>query len=108
MKKLAGRNKTLCLKYCHYFKPGKNEKLVCRGHEIVERLIQRGFSIDAAAPGRDFNRSRAEPLVQRMCSSCDFRKDGCDFMLDRLAPPCGGFVLLARLAETGMITVEDI
>jgi hypothetical protein len=29
-------------------------------------------------------------------------------MMDRQAPPCGGFVLLAQLIEAGIITIDDI
>jgi len=102
------RNKTLCLNYCSYYKPGKNEELACRGHEIVQRLIQRGNQLELAGCGREFDRARAEPLVQRICVHCNFQQDGCDFMLDRKAPPCGGFVLLAQHIESGAITIEDI
>jgi hypothetical protein len=102
------RNKTLCLNFCSYYKPGKNEELVCRGYEIVQRLIQRGNQLEFAGRGRGFDRTKAESLVQRMCVDCSFQQDGCDFMLDRKAPPCGGFVLLAQHIESGVITIEDI
>jgi hypothetical protein len=102
------RNKTLCLNFCSYYKPGKNEELACRGYEMVQRLIRRGRQLDLAGGSREFDRARAEALVQRMCVQCNFKPDGCDFMLDRKASPCGGFVLLAQLIETGVITIEDI
>jgi len=102
------RNKTLCLNFCSYYKPGKNEELACRGYEIVQRLTQRGKLPELAGGSREFDRARAESLVQRMCVQCDFEPDGCDFMIDRKAPPCGGFVLLAQLIESGVITIEDI
>jgi hypothetical protein len=71
-------------------------------------LIQRGKLLELAGCGKDFDRARAESLVQRMCEHCIFQQDGCDFMLDRKAPPCGGFVLLAQLIESGAIAIEDI
>jgi hypothetical protein len=108
MKNKQARNKTLCLNFCSYYKPGSDEGLACRGYEVVERLIQRGKSIDLAESGREFDPVRAESLVQRMCMNCDFQKDGCDYMLDRLVPPCGGVVLLARMLDEGTITIEDI
>jgi hypothetical protein len=37
--------KTLCLKHCSYYKPGKNEELACRGFHVVERLMQSGRTI---------------------------------------------------------------
>jgi len=108
MKKNFPLNKTLCLNFCTYYKPGKNEELACRGYEVVERLMQRGKALAFEGSGTEFDRARAESLVQRMCANCDFRKDGCDFMMDRQAPPCGGFVLLAQLIEAGIITIDDL
>jgi len=102
------RNRTLCSIFCSYYKPGKNEKLVCRGYETAERLIQRGKLPELAGCGREFDPAKAEALVQRMCVHCSFQEDGCDFMLDRKAAPCGGFVLLAHHIEPGVITIEDI
>ncbi len=98
---------SLCLPFCAYYKPGKNEELACRGYQVVERLMQSGKTIpfDVA---RDFDRRQAEALVKAMCRACDFRKDGCDFVQDRRAQPCGGFVLLARLLASGVIEIGDI
>ena len=109
MKNQTPLHKTLCFPFCVYYKPGKNERLACRGYKVVERLLRKGKIPPLASDaGRDFDRRRAESIVKTMCKACDFQKDGCDFMLDRNAPPCGGFVLLARLIETGVIVVEDI
>jgi len=108
MKKGRSLRKSLCLPFCAYFKPGKNEELACRGYAVVERLLQSGRCLPFAPGGRDFDRIRAEPVVKAVCHACDFQKDGCDFMADRKAPPCGGFVLLARLIEQGVITLVDI
>jgi hypothetical protein len=108
MKNAKRDDKTLCLNFCTYYRPGKNEELACRGYEVVARLVRQGRSLDFAVSDRKFDRGRAESLVERICVRCNFQKDGCDFMLDREAPPCGGFLLLARLLEAGTITLEDI
>ena len=99
---------TFEIKEGNYYKPGKNEEFACRGYEIVQRLVQRGKLLELAGCGREYDRAKAEPLVQRMCLHCDFQPDGCDFMIDRKAPPCGGFILLAQLIASGAITIEDI
>ncbi len=99
---------SLCLPFCAYYKPGKNEELACRGYVVVERLMQSGKIVSAGGADRVFDRNRAEAMVKALCGVCDFQKDGCDFMLDRSVPPCGGFVLLARLLEAGIITINDI
>jgi hypothetical protein len=108
MKKNLPLNKMLCLHFCAYYKPGRNEQLACRGYEVVDRLMQAGKIPPLDNAGSDFDRIRAESMVKVMCSACGFQKDGCDFMLDRSAPPCGGFVLLAQLIETGAIVIEDV
>ncbi len=98
----------LCSNFCAYYKPGKKEELACQGYRVVERLMQAGRSLPLQETCREFDRAQAEPIVQAMCTACDFRVDGCDFMLDRRALPCGGFVFLARLLETGRISIEEI
>jgi hypothetical protein len=108
MKKNAIGNRTLCLNFCSYYKPGKNEELACRGYQVVERMIREGRSLDLTKADCSFDCLRAEAVVLRMCVHCDFQKDGCDFMLDRQALPCGGFILLAKLLESGAITIEDV
>jgi hypothetical protein len=47
-------------------------------------------------------------LVNVLCLACDFHEQDCDFMQDRAARPCGGFVLLEQLLGSGVITIEDI
>ena len=45
MSKRGSLEQTLCLKYCAYYKPGKNEELACRGYTVVERFIREGKGI---------------------------------------------------------------
>ncbi len=99
---------SLCMQFCTYYKPGKKEELACRGYTVVERLMQSGKAVPANGADKGFDHERAEPLVSVLCRACDFHIDGCDFMLDREAAPCGGFVLLARLLEDGIIAIGDI
>ncbi len=108
MKKKRSIQTAICAPFCAYYKPGKNEELACRADGIAERLIRSGIVLPAGKADRSFDRARAETLVEALCRACDFREDGCDFMMDRMAPPCGGFVLLARLLESGVIEIEDI
>jgi hypothetical protein len=98
----------LCLKFCTYYKPGKNEELACRGYMVVERLLREGKSIDLDRTSGESSRIPTDRIVNALCLACDFQKQDCDFMLDRAARPCGGFVLLAQLLGTGVITIEDI
>ena len=101
-------NKTLCLNFCAYYKPDKDEALACRGYEVVERLIQEGRPILFQKSGAPRDQATTELIVQNLCSACGFQEDGCDFMLDRKAPPCGGFLFLAQLLGEGTITIDDI
>ena len=56
--------------------------------------------------GRDEVASDA--VVRAVCESCDFRDQDCDFAQDHKARPCGGYVLLSRLLDAKMISIEDI
>jgi len=98
----------LCLKFCPYYKPGKNEELACKGYTVVERLIQSGRRIDFEKYGLEFDNTDQEAVRQRMCMACAFHEQDCDFMLDRTAPPCGGFALVMQLLGSGVMTVEDV
>lgn len=100
--------RSLCERYCVYFKPGKNEELACRGYVVVEQLLDQKKIVLPVAGGRAFDPHKAELLIQSLCASCDFRENDCDFMADRAASPCGGFLLLAQLIERGSIAVDNI
>jgi hypothetical protein len=99
---------TLCLKFCSYYKPGKNEELACKGYMVVERLLREGISLVLASNSGESNPVSVDLLVMTLCMNCDFHEQDCDFMQNRAARPCGGFILLERLLSSGVITMEDI
>jgi hypothetical protein len=98
----------VCLQYCSYYKPGKDEALACRGYSVVERFLREGKILALDGHGRERKPGTAELMIKAMCTACDFFEQDCDFMQDRSAPPCGGFVLLEHLLRTGMITIEEL
>ena len=108
MKKKAPLIKTLCLKYCAYFKPDKNEKLACRGYHVVERLMQKGRPVTLEKTGLSADTKVTGQLVQALCSACSFREHDCDFFHDLVSNPCGGFTLLSQLLGSGRITIDEI
>lgn len=108
MKKIQSLEQALCLTFCSYYKPGKNEELACRGRTVVERLLQNGRMIVFDKSEKKIDSATAEMIVQKMCMSCDFHERDCDYMQDRAAPPCGGFILLAQLLSLGELAIEDI
>jgi len=99
---------TLCLQYCAYYKPDKNEALACRGYAVVERFLREGKNLVLDGQRREFEPAAAELIVTTMCTACDFYEHDCDFMQNRAAWPCGGFVLLSQLLESSVITIDDI
>jgi hypothetical protein len=99
---------TLCLKFCSYYKPGKNEALACRGYLVVERLSGEGKNLVLENNSGDSSPVLRDRLVNVLCLACDFHEQDCDFMQDRAARPCGGFVLLEKLLGSGVIAIEDI
>ena len=99
---------SLCVRYCAYYKPGKNEELACKGYAVMERLMRSNRRIVFEQYGHSPDSAVMEMLVQKMCMSCDFHEQDCDFIQDRTALPCGGFVLISRLLGSGVITLEEI
>ncbi len=99
---------SLCLPYCHYYKQGKDEDLMCRGALVVDRLILSGRNLGNSGEDQQTDSATKELMVRRLCIACDFRENDCDFAQDRRAQPCGGFILLVRLLKSGVITIEDI
>jgi len=99
---------TLCLKFCSYYKPGKNEALACRGYLVVERLTGEGKSLVLENNSGNSSPVPTDRLINVLCLACDFHEQDCDFMQNRAARPCGGFVLLEKLLGSGVITIEDI
>lgn len=106
--KEQGTCDALCINFCAYYKPGKNEELACRGYLIAERLVRQGRRISFERNGSGCDPASRELVVNRLCSACDFREDGCDFMEDRNSVPCGGFQFLAQLLAQGAISIEDL
>ena len=99
---------TLCLPYCIYYKPGKNDESVCRGAIVVDRLLRAGKPIAVVPPADKCRTVPDEFLMRHLCSVCDFHEHDCDFMQDRAATPCGGFLLLEKLLVSGMLALEDV
>lgn len=108
MRKDSLLEQILCSKYCTYYKPGKNEELACRGAVVVERLLHEGKNRALECHLREFEPADAELIIKTMCTACDFYEQDCDFMQNREARPCGGFVFLAQLLGSGVITIQDI
>jgi len=101
--------RVLCLPFCSYYKPGRNEELLCRGALVIKRLMQSGRDVTAGET-KLTNSNEAVPVLMGrvLCGDCDFREHDCDFAQDRQARPCGGYVLLSRLLDSRTISIEDI
>jgi hypothetical protein len=106
------KNKTLvqklCIPYCAYYKPGRNEELLCGGASVVKRWIQEGRQLAPEKLGGEPDHATIELIVEKMCTACDFQAHDCDFMEDRHTPACGGFVFLSKLVMSGQIVMSDI
>ncbi len=108
MRKTESLTKTVCLQFCSYYKPGKNEELSCGGYERINRLVTDGGLIDVRVTGSACDAGEREQIVAAVCPACGFREDGCDFMLDRDAPPCGGFRMLSQLIADGVLRIGEL
>ena len=90
MRKKSALKQKLCAGFCCYYKPGKNEELLCRGYDVVQRLEQRKRKITFDKSIKKQDQALAEALVKELCMICPFFAQDCDFMQDRAARPCGG------------------
>jgi hypothetical protein len=106
---IMARPETICVNFCSYYKPDKAQDLACQGFTIVKRLMQKGWAISLEKRGWPVTHAVSEMLSANLCPLCPFRRDGCDFASGRKeAPPCGGFVLLGNLVESGVLQVDDL
>ncbi len=101
--------KLLCLQFCPYYKPSKNEELACRGFVEVRTLLEEGRQISFHHRGGKVRPETVSALVQKICRLCQFRREDCDFILkDHKAPPCGGFLFIGHLVDDGTISIDDV
>lgn len=107
MNKADIRNK-LCRNFCKYYKPSKKEEFACIGFLAIERLIGRGKRIPFRAFKERMHLLTQEVLIKNLCVLCPFYEDDCDFVRQKGAPPCGGFLLLGHLLETKAISIDNI
>lgn len=119
-----GCRRLVCAGFCTFFKPVPAVDDRCGGLAEAERLLARACA-DPAARDR-LERVLAtllesdepvsfrwdEPLAELICQTCPFLMHGdCDHRNPDLDPddrlePCGGYILLAALADTGMDTLR--
>lgn len=111
MSSQAKPDTTLCVNFCAYYKPGRNEELMCQGFAVVRGLLRSGRRIGLARPQRIAapDRAATEGLKERVCAACSFRVADCDFIeTNGEAAPCGGFLLLSHLLGTKALTLDEI
>jgi hypothetical protein len=105
---IMSQPKAVCRNFCSYYKPDKAEDLACQGFTIVKRLMREGRPISLEKRGGTISHAVSEMLSANLCPPCPFHEDGCDFASgQKEALPCGGFVLLGHLLESGVLHVDD-
>lgn len=99
----------LCLRFCPYYKPSKNEELACKGFLVVEELIKEGKEIPFIESGKCLETDTEMILRKNLCIPCPFYESDCDYAQhEEGSSPCGGFSLLGKLLETQILTVDNI
>lgn len=101
--------KDLCGNFCSYYKPSKDEELACRGFVVVKSLIEMGKQIPFEKADRRPSALTAEELRKILCPTCPFYGSDCDYILQEgEALPCGGFIFLGLLLDSGTIYIDDV
>ncbi len=109
MLKRKDLKKILCLKFCPYYKPNKNQELACMGYYVVEDLLKKGHKIVFRKFGKTFSIKTKKRLKEKICICCPFYEKDCDFIQQEDDySPCGGFILLGHLLESKSISLDDI
>ena len=111
MSKGLRSDNALCVNFCAYYRPGKNEDLMCQGFRVVHGLVRNGRRIGLTRPQRILvaGPDAIEALKKRVCAVCSFRAADCDFIATNgAAAPCGGFTLLSHLIGAGDLTPEEV
>jgi hypothetical protein len=106
----------LCRPFCSFFRAGDKEEMACQGALVLAELVQRGqLSPEhfpaAAAKERHLWQEEDKALERALCLSCPFALDGCDFHSALRSPetePCGGYLLLQLLKESGVISCAEL
>lgn len=106
----------LCRPFCSFFHAGVKEEMACQGALVLTELVQRGRLApeDLPAPEEEAHprwQKQDQEMERALCRPCPFAEDGCDFHSARRSPetePCGGYLLLQLLRDSGMITGADL
>lgn len=99
----------VCLLFCSYYKPTRNDNLACLGYTILEKFLQKGDEIIFKKYKTPINATAIKLLRDNMCIHCPFFKEDCDFIQHyKDSLPCGGFILLGHLLKEGLITIDNI
>lgn len=96
-----------------FFREGEKEEMACRGAQVAELLVDGGGIDPGTIPVFEkdpaiWNRHDVF-LGFHLCGPCEFKAEDCEYRSDdppEDAEPCGGFILLAQLLETGRIGWE--
>ncbi|MDI1471752.1 hypothetical protein QI155_04320 [Thermodesulfovibrio sp. 1176] len=86
----------ICEKFCHYYKPEKETEL-CGSYFYLQKSITPSELKNLV----ELLHLDTEIVIKHdlifICSKCDFREDGCDFIINKSSIPCGGYIIISRL-----------
>lgn len=86
----------ICERYCNYYKPGK-ENEVCNSYFYLKYHITPSELNNLIKIIHPHNDEISKRNVDFICQECDFRKDGCDFFIEKSPNPCGGYLIISKL-----------
>lgn len=106
----------LCRPFCAFFRAGEKEEMACQGARVLSALVHSGRLAPEQFPGpaaKERGRWQEEDkgLERILCLPCPFAADGCDFhspLRSAATEPCGGYLLLQLLKESGAISCADL
>ncbi|MEN2985511.1 MAG: hypothetical protein ABDH16_02455 [Thermodesulfovibrionaceae bacterium] len=88
----------ICKKFCSYYKPNKEFER-CGGYFYLQDSLT-PFEIKTLVIAIDIDKNEYfRDDLSFLCEKCDFREDGCDFVIDKNRVPCGGYLLISKIID---------
>ncbi len=86
----------ICKKFCSYYKPGK-ETETCGGYNYIQQYLT-PFELNTVLKIYDLNKDiLSTHSAYFLCEKCSFKKNGCDFAINKSPKPCGGYSIITGL-----------
>jgi hypothetical protein len=111
-------SRKVCAENCFFYKPGKDERLACKGFAVLEKLLEKEQTVPDCEGNIHLTDETVRILFQTICARCLFFAEDCDFAAAGrdVGPagqgsglnPCGGFLFLGYCLERDFMNIQAV